>query len=579
MPSFYGCFIVTSLWVAWMGRSGNCFTSSVNANKKPVSLQMSSESWSSQDAQVAREELNVWPLDEYNLKLLNEVHPKQWISPLQQEPDTQNLETMEYFDFLAIGAGAGGLVSSRQAARRGAKAAMISAHLAGGDCLNVGCVPSKALIRCARMIREVRKAQLDTSFGVDISGSVIVNFPQIMQRMRKLRATIAPVDGHARGTAIGVTVFQGFGRFVSPNVVEIVPASSEGSVDSKPIRILAGKIGICTGGRAHVPTDIPGLLEAPYITHETLFNLQHLPPRMIILGSGVVALEMAQTFATFGSKVTVLVRGTRLFPKGDEDAGPVMQQVLEECGVTFLTMAQIEKVETLKSASDETSLPLLRVSIKRSDDTGIMTLDCESLLVAAGRIPNLEGMNLEAANIQYDKTEGIVVDDEARSVTNPLVFSVGDCTAGVPRLTHMSGEMAKVVVQNALFRDTWKLSSLVVPQVMYTEPEMATVGVVHLTKDQVDVYTTSLEHNDRAILDGDTTGYIKILCKKGTGTIIGCTIIASRAGEMINEVSLAMKHAITLDGIGRNIHSYPTVGEALMGCGLQYINSKWKRFR
>jgi len=546
-----------------------------------------SSSWSSSDANLAREEFHIWPLDEYNIKLLNEVHPKQWISPLQQNTqgleDVDDVNTIEYFDFVSIGAGAGGLVSSRQATRRGAKAAMISAYLAGGDCLNVGCVPSKALIRCARMIREVRKAQLDTSFGVEISGNVRTDFQPIMQRMRKLRSTIAPVDGHARGTSIGVTVFQGFGRFVSPNVIEIVPTSSSSHTGEdkpsqiKPTRILAGKICISTGGRAFIPQDIPGLLEAPYMTHETLFNLQQLPPRMIILGSGVIALEMAQTFATFGSQVTVLIRGMRLFPKGDVDAGPVIQQALEKCGVTFLTLAQIAKVETLHSATDELSLPLLRISIKRNANT-TMIMDCECLLVATGRIANVDGMNLDVGNVQYDKHEGIIVDDEARSVTNPLVFSVGDCTAGVPRLTHMSGEMAKVVVQNALFEDTWKLSSLVVPQVMYTEPEMATVGMLNLPTDQVDVYTSSLEHNDRAILDGDTEGYVKIICKKGTGTIIGCTIIASRAGEMINEVSLAMKHGITLDGIGRNIHSYPTASEAVMGCGIQFINSKWKRF-
>jgi len=192
----------------------------------------------------------------------------------------------------------------------------------------------------------------------------------------------------------------------------------------------------------------------------------------------------------------------------------------------------------------------------------------------------VEHLNLEAANIEYSLRDGIIVNDNAQSVSNPNVYAVGDCTAGVPRLTHMSGEMAKVVVQNSLFEDDWKLSSLVVPACMYTEPEYATVGITNSasSESEMDVYTTSLEHNDRAILESDNKyGYVKVFCQKGTGKIIGCTVIANRAGEIINEVTLAMKHGITLEGIGRNIHCYPTTGEAIMGCGLQLINSKWKR--
>jgi len=310
---------------------------------------------------------------------------------------------------------------------------MISAKLSGGDCLNAGCVPSKALLRAARLVREVRLAVKDRNFGVMIGGEgigsegggVSVDFPRIMERMRRLRAEIAPVDGHARGSDLGVQTFQGFGRFVSPDTLE---------------------------------------------------------------------------------------------------------------------------------------------------------LECECLLVATGRSPNVEGMGLEAANVDYDPKRGILIDDNARSPGNPNVYAVGDCCAGVPRLTHVSGEMAKVVVQNALFQDSWKVSSLVIPACMYTEPEYATAGLSTAPDDEVDTYMTTLEHNDRAILDGDNHhGFVKILCKKGTGSIVGCTIVAARAGEMINEVTLAMKNDIGLEGIGRNIHAYPTTGEAIMMCGLQLINSKWKR--
>jgi len=523
-----------------------------------------SQTWSSSDpadSVDARKRLNIWPLDDDNAKLLDEVHPKSW-------PNTKE-DTV--YDLIAIGAGAGGLVSSRQVARRGGRSVMISAHLAGGDCLNVGCVPSKALIRSARMIREVRKAQSHPEFGVQIGGSVDVDFNAIMQRMRKLRAEIAPVDGHERGKDIGVDVFQGFGRFVDESTIEVVPSSG----DEDPIRLKFKKAAICTGGRATIPDNIPGLKKAPYTTNETLFNLGKLPNHMVILGSGVVALEMAQVFATYGSKVTVLVRSDTLFPRSDPDAGPYLQKSLEESSnVEFVKLAKLQNVETLRDA-DGDDLPLMKLSISANGEE--MEIESDCLLVAAGRTPNVENLNLEAANVDFDVKQGILVDDLSKSVSNPNVFSVGDCTAGVPRLTHMSGEMAKVVVNNAIFDDDWKLSSLVVPACMYTEPEFASVGDVTGDNDSVDIYTASLEHIDRAILDGDREGYVKIFCKKGTGTIVGCSLIAGRAGELINEVTLAMKHNIPLEGIGRNIHCYPTTGDAVMGCGLQLINSKWKR--
>jgi len=370
-----------------------------------------------------------------------------------------------------------------------------------------------------------------------------------------------------------VSVIQGFGRFISSDTVEVVSVDGT-SNESSNTRYKFKKAVICTGGRAVIPTNIPGLADAPYTTNENLFNLRKLPKHMVVLGSGVVALEMAQTFATFGSKVTVLVRSDRLFPRGDEDVSPVIRRALEDDGVSFLTEAKINEVVTLKEVCDEENLPLMKVSVLTGGKEVAIESDC--LLVATGRTPNIENLNLEAAGVNYDSKKGILVDDNAMSVSNPNVYSVGDCTADVPRLTHMSGEMAKVAVQNSLFNGNWKLKSLVVPACMYTEPEYATIGIQNAPEDEVDTYMALLEHNDRAILDSDQSGFVKILCKKGGGSIVGCTIISSRAGELINEVSLAMKHGISLEGIGRNIHPYPTTGESIMACGLQLINSKWK---
>lgn len=512
---------------------------------------MTSTPWTAgnlDQADEARQTLHVWPLDKYNAVLLNEVHPRNYQSP----------EPYELYDLIAIGAGAGGLVSSKQSARRGAKSALISEYLAGGDCLNVGCVPSKALIRSARAVAQVRRA---SEFGVMTTGEFRVDFPAVMERVRQCRALIAPADGHAGSEAAGTHVFQGRGILTGPNTVQ---------VNGKTLQFK--KCVIATGGRPTVP-DIPGLQEAPYITNEELFNLEALPPRMIILGAGVIALEMAQTFALLGSKVTVVNRSSRLFESkgGDEEAATLLQQVLEKDGVSFLSNARVTRVETL--VNDSTTMKL-------TIDEKIHECDC--LLVATGRAANVENLGLEAAGVEYQVGAGIKVNDLCQSPTNPAIYAVGDCVAGVPRLTHMSGEMAKMVVQNALAGDNWKLGSLVVPAVAYTEPEYATVGIAsqgQATRQgiDVDIYRAGLEHNDRAICEGNNVGFCKILVKKGTDEIVGATIVAERAGEMINEISLAIKNKLGLYSIGRNIHSYPTTGEAVMGCGVQYINSKLPR--
>jgi len=533
-------------------------------NKEPWSA---TDNRDSTQAIEARKSLTIWPLDESNTILLNEVAPRNYTNPTQPN---------DIYDLVAIGAGAGGLVSSKQSARRGAKSAMISDHLAGGDCLNVGCVPSKALIRCGRAAAEARRL---SEFGVTVGASggdqsVSVNFSKVMERMRQIRATIAPADGHEGTSATGAHVYQGRGKFIGPDTIQV----SDGSV------LKFKKAVIATGGRAALP-DVEGLMKAPFTTNAELFNLETLPPRMVILGSGVVALEMAQTFAAFGSEVTVVQRASYLFQSkgGDAEASKLVKEALEEDGVTFLSETTTQKVETLRQVGegDFESLPLMKLSVKSADGPE-QELECECLLVATGRLPNVENIGLEDANVDYDPKRGVIINDLAQSPSNPNVYAVGDCAADVPRLTHMSGEMAKVVVNNALFDDNWNISSLVVPAVMYTHPEVATVGLASedmATKAEVevDVYRAGLEHNDRAITEGDRRGFVKIITEKGGGKILGATIVAGRAGEIINEVTLAMKHNIGLDGIGRNIHSYPTTGEAVMGCGLQFINARWKR--
>lgn len=396
---------------------------------------MSASKWSAGDTsqeERARKELEVWPLDESNVILLNEVHPPNYETTKEPHP---------VYDLIAIGAGAGGLVSSKQSARRGAKSAMISEKLAGGDCLNVGCVPSKALLRSARAVKEISRA---AEFGISV-GHVKVDFPAVMKRLRRLRAKIAPADGHEATEASGAHVFQGRGRLTGPNTLEV-----NGQTLNFKVCVLA------TGGRPAIPT-IDGLKDAPYTTNEQLFNLEELPPRMVILGAGVIALEMAQSFSLLGSKVTVINRSSRLFASkgGDTEAAEILQQELEKDGVVFVSNAKVNSVETISEKGDAL-FPLMKVVLNDQED-----IECECLLVATGRVANVENLGLKEGGVEYKVGKGVVVNDLGQSVSNPSVYAVGDCVADVPRLTHMAGEMAKLVVQNGLAGDAWKLSRYV----------------------------------------------------------------------------------------------------------------------
>ena len=529
-------------------------------------------SWQAADDSLpaAAKALQVWPLDASNASLLDSVHPRSW-QPADHEES-------HVYDIIAVGAGAGGLVTSKQAARRGARSAMISEHLAGGDCLNVGCVPSKALLHCARVAREARAAIAEgilVEDGTTRAPNLAVNFGAVMARMRRLRARIAVNDSHEATVLAGADVFQGRGRFVGPNEIQ---------VNGRTLRFK--KACIATGGRAAVP-QVEGLSNAPYLTNATLFNLCSLPRRMVVLGAGAVGLEMAQAFANFGCKVTCLVRSTVL-SKEEPAAGEAVRRALQADGVKFLDAADLFRVETVRvgggAYAEGGQMPLLRVTVgckHPGRDETVMELECEALLVASGRLPNVEDLGLEAAGIHV-AADGIKIDDYART-SNPNVFAVGDCASGVPNFTHVSGEMAKLVVQNALFDDSWRVSSLVVPRCAYTEPEVAGVGLTRREAEQrgdaVDTYRTTLEHNDRAICEGRDAegGFVEVLCERGTDRVLGALVVAANAGDMINELSVAIQAGVGLNVLARVIHPYPTLGEAVMGAALNIVRKHWKK--
>lgn len=466
----------------------------------------------------------VSPADEHNQQLLANVHPPEWNNP---EPDgTYNL--------VAIGAGAAGLISAIGTAGLGGKVALIERHLMGGDCLNVGCVPSKALIRPARLAQEMRSAAFGLS-PVEISADA---FPKVMERLRRIRATISKNDSAQRYTDKGVDVFMGDATFTGPNSVE---------VGGKTLRFK--KAVITTGARAVRP-NIPGLGEHDYLTNETVFNLTQRPEHLIAIGGGPIACELAQAFRRLGSKVTLIQR-SRFLSKEDPQASALLAKIFEREGIEVLLHSTVKEVHNGTVVVEQNGKEIV--------------INSDQILVGLGRQPNVENLGLDTAGVTYDLKNGVTVNDYLRT-SNPSIYAAGDCCM-THKFTHAADAAAQIVIQNALFGGRKKLSALNMPWCTYTDPEIAHVGLYEHDAEKQGLATQSflfdLAENDRAIADGETEGFVKVTVKKGSDHILGATIVATHAGEMINEISVAMAAGMGLGKIGSVIHPYPTQSEAI----------------
>jgi pyruvate/2-oxoglutarate dehydrogenase complex dihydrolipoamide dehydrogenase (E3) component len=476
------------------------------------------------------------PRDEHNLRLIANVHPADWVNP----------EPAERYHLVVIGAGTAGLVSAAGAAGLGAKVAILERHLMGGDCLNVGCVPSKGVIRASRAWQEARHAA--ERFGgprTDGPG----NFGAAMERMRRLRAGISVHDGAARFRSLGIDVFLGDGKFSGPDAVE---------VGGKRLRFRRAVI--ATGGRAAVPP-IPGLAEAGPLTNETIFNLTELPARLVVLGAGPIGCELAQTFARFGSQVTLLDMEGHVLVREDADAAEVVQKALQRDGV-HLELG-------IKVLEARRGLVVIESQGQRKE------IAADEILVAAGRAPNVEGLGLEAAGVRHTK-HGVEVDDNLRT-SNRNVFACGDVASRF-QFTHVADAQARLVIQNALFFGRSKASALTIPWCTYTTPEIAHVGLYEKDAKErgiaVDTLTVPLSSVDRAILDGADEGFLRVHLEKGKDRILGATLVADHAGDMIGELCLAITHGIGLGKIASVIHPYPTQGEVIKKAADQWRRTK-----
>ena len=481
------------------------------------------------------EPVTILPQDEHNRALLSHVHPSDWTNP----------EPAGRYNIVVIGAGTAGLVTASVAAGLGAKVALIEKHLMGGDCLNVGCVPSKGLIRAARAWTEVRHAE---EFGLHIPEGIKPDFSVAMARMRRLRAQISRTDSAHRYKSLGVDVFFGEGRFTGGDTL---------AVGDKVLRFRNAVV--CTGARA-IALPIPGLVDAGFLTNETVFSLTKLPQRLVVIGAGPIGCELAQAFARFGSQVTVFEQECRILPREDAEAAEVVKAAMVKDGVQFACGAKIVKVSRRGEAK-----------VVHCDIGGVSKeLEADHILVGIGRAPNVEGLGLDAVGVDYDHRAGVNVNERLQT-TNPRIYAAGDICFPF-KFTHTADAMAQIVIQNALFPHPLGLmyattSSLIIPWCTYTEPEIAHVGLYEAEAKakglQVETYTYKLDEVDRAILDGQDEGFARVHIKKGTDVILGATIVAAHAGDMINEFSVLMKAGKGVKVIAGTIHPYPTQAEVI----------------
>ncbi len=482
----------------------------------------------------------VTPVDAHNTRLVSNVHPPQWHNP----------SPAACYNLVVIGAGTAGLVTAAGAAGLGAKVALIEKHLLGGDCLNVGCVPSKAVIRASRAAYDARDAG---HFGMRVAEAVQVDFPAVMERMRRLRADISPHDSAARFAKLGVDVFLGEARFTGADTVRV------GGTELRFKRAV-----IATGARATQPP-VPGLVEAGYLTNETVFSLTQRPARLAVIGGGPVGCEMAQAFQRLGSQVCVLHKNAHLLDREDMEAAALVQQAFIREGVDLRLNARITRVERngSKTVWYETQ--------GKEESVGV-----DEILAGAGRAPNVQGLDLEAAGVQYDPRQGVLVND-CLQTSNPSIYAAGDVCM-VWKFTHAADFAARIVIQNALFLGRKKASALTMPWCTYTDPEIAHVGLYERDARErglaVDTYVRELKGVDRAVLDSEEAGFVKLHVKQGRDEILGATIVARHAGEMIGEIGVAMAAGIGLGKLASVIHPYPTQAEAIRQCGDAYNRTR-----
>jgi pyruvate/2-oxoglutarate dehydrogenase complex dihydrolipoamide dehydrogenase (E3) component len=468
--------------------------------------------------------------NDYDQRDLQNVHPRDWKNP----------EPIDKYHLVVIGAGPAGLLTALNAAKVGAKVALIERDRFGGACFNVGCIPSKTIIRTSRLYAEMRDAE---NFGAHVPTGISVDFAAVMERMRRVRARISRKVSAQRLSSAGVDVYFGEARFAGPDAIE---------VEGKRLRFKRALV--ASGARPKLPS-IPGIAAAGYLTNENVFDLAQCPRRLLVLGGGPLGCELAQAFSRLGSQVSIAQDDPMFLGNEERDAAQILSDAMARDGIGI--HLNTETINVRMEGNQK--------MVDLASDDYKFTLSVDEILVGIGSAPNVEGMNLEAAGVDYDKEGGILTNDYLQT-SNPQIYAAGD-VCSEKKFPHIETAAADLVVHNALFWGREKLSALAIPWCTYTDPEIAHVGLyVKEAREKgipVKTFTVMMHEVDRAITDGEDEGFVKIHVREGTDKILGATVAASHAGEMISEISLAMSAGIGLAALARVNHPYPTQSQAI----------------
>ncbi len=470
---------------------------------------------------------------------LRDAMDETWMENVRPS-DWRNPKPAARYSLVIVGGGPAGLVAAQAATSLGARVALVEREFLGGGCLNVGCIPSKTLIRTSRLYAEMRNAE---HYGARSPSDISVDFPAAMQRMRRIRARISRVDSIHRLAANGVDVFLGEARFLGADTL---------SVGGKKLRF--SKALVATGARPDTAA-IPGLAEAGYLTNETVFDLTELPRSLLVIGGGPLGCELAQAFGRFGARTTIVQDMPLFLPKEERDAAQLLSDAFTRDGIEVrLNTAAVN----VRSDGGQKIVDLVSDDYKSA-------VAADAILTGTGRVPNVEHLDLDAAGVTFDTVTGIGVDDYLQT-SNPRVYAAGDVCLE-HKFTHTADASARIAVNNALMPRRQRISSLTIPWCTYTDPEIAHVGLyVREARDRdipVKTFTVPMHDVDRAIADGEESGFVKIHVKERSDEILGATIVARHAGEMINEITLAMVAGIGLRTLARVIHAYPTQAEGI----------------
>lgn len=463
-------------------------------------------------------------------ELRDNIRPTPWRNPVPADR----------YGLVVVGAGAAGLAAAREAADSGVRVALVERDLLGGDRLNFGCEPSKALVRTARAYAQMRDAR---RYGAAAPQQVEVDFHAAMERVLQLRARLSRATSPRMLKEAGIDLFFGHAMFKAPD-----------RLDLDGVRLRFDKAVIATGAEPDVP-DIPGLRDVGYFNNETIFGIDALPRRMLVIGGGPLGCELAQVFRRFGSSVIIVQHMPLFLPHEERDAAQILSVAFARDGIEVRLNTEVTAVRRVDGE--------IRADL-RSDDY-VTSVAADALLVGTGRVPRVDDMGLDAAGVRHDAVHGIRVDEHLRT-DNPAIYAAGDaCMAH--RFTHVAEATGRMAAANALRGEKHMLSDLVIPWCTYTDPEIAHVGlyVREAMRRSIAVSTSTIPLHvvDRAVLDGDDVGFIKLHVADGSDRILGATIVSRCAGELIGQVTQAMVNGIGVRGLARVIHPYPTESSAI----------------